>query len=322
MVNGKIEHLEDLAFSLWDCDLIEIEVALLMWLAGIDTGQMSVKLDGSPAVVFGKMDGKCFLSTKSYFNKTPIKWHSKEEIEASGRDPKLIEKLLFYWDCLGLNDLPFNPDDDRAYYNGEIYMGDIMADFTCKTEHGYRPNIIEYRGLDPHYGFFTPGFCINVHTELGTQSKTGHYFNTVGGKLYPKERITEVGDRIKLFMPKDDIHGPCTTKEHLDACKKAINSILREEDCPQGWFYLVPGYVETKSTANWRRLHDLKMYILDILNKEKHYRKMEPYINGEPCNHEGYVFTYKGRQIKLVDRWEFSRRNFSMTQDRGWVKHK
>ena len=74
MKNLHIEHPEDTIFT--------GDLSVLDWFKA--EGQMSVKIDGAPAIVWGKdpATGTFFVGTKSVFNKKKIKInHSHEEIE-------------------------------------------------------------------------------------------------------------------------------------------------------------------------------------------------------------------------------------------------
>ena len=62
---------------------------------GKDT-QVTMKYDGSPAVVFGKHpeNGKFFVASKSAFNKNPKINHTHEDIQKNhGHAPGLVQKL-------------------------------------------------------------------------------------------------------------------------------------------------------------------------------------------------------------------------------------
>ena len=74
MKNTHIEHPED--------SILTGALSALDWFTS--RGDLSIKIDGAPAIVWGTnpANGKFFVGTKSVFNKVKIKInHSHEEID-------------------------------------------------------------------------------------------------------------------------------------------------------------------------------------------------------------------------------------------------
>ena len=78
MKNTHLQHPED--------SILAGDLSALDWFEETDYVDMSVKIDGCPAIVWGTnpANGKFFVGTKSVFNKVKIKInHSHEEIDAN-----------------------------------------------------------------------------------------------------------------------------------------------------------------------------------------------------------------------------------------------
>ena len=74
MKNTHLEHPED--------SILTGDLSVLDWF--VTPGQLSVKIDGSPAIVWGidPANGQFFVGTKAVFNKVKIRIaHSHEEID-------------------------------------------------------------------------------------------------------------------------------------------------------------------------------------------------------------------------------------------------
>ncbi len=92
MKNLHLEHPED--------TILTGDLSVLDWFKA--EGQMSVKIDGAPAIVWGKdpATGTFFVGTKSVFNKKKIKInHSHEEIEQN-HEGEVASILHDCFDCL------------------------------------------------------------------------------------------------------------------------------------------------------------------------------------------------------------------------------
>lgn len=71
---NHIEHLDDMV--LYNPDLCIQHLERVQ--AGLEYA--TLKWDGSPSIIVGKKDGKSFVSTKSFFNKEPLKLSTYDEI--------------------------------------------------------------------------------------------------------------------------------------------------------------------------------------------------------------------------------------------------
>jgi hypothetical protein len=109
--------------------------------SGGDSSALTMKYDGSPAVVFGHHpeNGKFFVASKSAFNKNPkINYTHADIIKNHGHAPGLVEKLH-----AALNHL------SKISPKTGVYQGDIMHSGTDLKHHkdgkvSFTPNTITY----------------------------------------------------------------------------------------------------------------------------------------------------------------------------------
>lgn len=109
--------------------------------SGAKNSNLSMKYDGSPAVVYGHHpeSGKFFVASKSAFNKTPKINYSEKDVDKNhGHAPGLAEKLK-----AALKHLP------KVAPKSGVYQGDLMHSKTDVTHHengsaSFTPNTITY----------------------------------------------------------------------------------------------------------------------------------------------------------------------------------
>ena len=110
--------------------------------SGGHSSALTMKYDGSPAIVFGRHPetGKFFVASKSAFNKNPKINYSHEDIEKNhGHAPGLTEKLHS-----ALNHLK------KISPKSGVYQGDLMFSERDKKEEkdggvSFEPNTIRYK---------------------------------------------------------------------------------------------------------------------------------------------------------------------------------
>ena len=120
MPNTHIEHPED--------SILSGDLRVLRWFT--EDGNISVKIDGSPAIVWGTNPAtkKFFVGTKSVFNKKLIKInHSHKEIDKNHTG--FVAKVLHA--CF-----------DNLPKSKKVYQGDFIG---FGGDYIYRPNTITYR---------------------------------------------------------------------------------------------------------------------------------------------------------------------------------
>lgn len=103
--------------------------------------ETSLKWDGSVAVIAGCINETNFISTKSYYNKTPITYSSEEQISEIVIDG-LRDKMMAIWDKV----------TRATIKEGTIWQGDLLFyeppkfDFDDNT-HKFKANIVNYSSL-------------------------------------------------------------------------------------------------------------------------------------------------------------------------------
>ena len=119
MKNKHIEHPED--------SILNGDLSVLNWFTA--DSHISVKIDGSPAIVWGTnpANNKFFVGTKSVFNKKLIKInHNHADVDRNhkGKVADILHKCL--------DNLPFTDN---------IYQGDYLG---CGGTNSFNPNTIRY----------------------------------------------------------------------------------------------------------------------------------------------------------------------------------
>ena len=121
MKNTHIEHPED--------DILTGDLSVLDWFCSMKGAKASLKMDGSPAVVWGKnpATGNFFVGTKSVFNKKKIKInesHADIDRNHTGEVAEILHACF--------NHLPYTDD---------IIQGDFIG---FGGDHTYQPQLLVY----------------------------------------------------------------------------------------------------------------------------------------------------------------------------------
>ena len=119
MKNTHIEHPED--------SILNGDLSVLDWFTA--KSKLSVKIDGAPAIVWGRnpATGNFFVGTKSVFNKVKIKINESHDDINRNHEGNVAEILH---DCFD-----FLPRTDN------IYQGDFIG---IGGDYVYKPNTITY----------------------------------------------------------------------------------------------------------------------------------------------------------------------------------
>ena len=271
-----------------------------------ETPNLSVKIDGAPAIVWGTnpANGKFFVGTKSVFNKVKIKInHSHEEINQNhvGEVANILHNCLDW--------LPFTDS---------IFQGDFIG-FGGSDE--YTPNTITYRFdevitekiiIAPHtqyvaisdlrdaiatpldYQLESREFsCRFVQPEAGT-------FSGYVGQLDKEFELPPVVDMINELMPTVEF----ATDKEAAQIKKNVNRSLRE-----GYPLTNDDFLGKESLMH---LYGLVIYLKEeLLAQCRQLNGPEAYLNGEMIAGEGYVMGSRFGTFKLVNRQLFSVANFA-----------
>ncbi len=295
--NLHLEHPED--------TILTGDLSVLNWF--ITPGNLSVKIDGSPAIVWGTNpeNGKFFVGTKSVFNKKKIRIaHSHEEINAfySGE----VESILHV--CF--NNLP---------RTDSIIQGDYIG---LGGARHYTPNTITY--VFPER--VDQVIIVAPHTEY---SATNDLRDAVAKPLNRKLKTT---DHILFLQPEAyivhnqnafyDVEEICNFARQMSTTcnfvqgkelaelKKQLNLCIREGlEIEDNAFNCEPNLIRL-----WKLVKSIKDDCLFLCRNDG----PEAYIGDNIIDSEGYVMFNKYGMYKLVNREVFSHANFNA--QKNWCK--
>ena len=296
MKNLHIEHPED--------TILTGDLSVLDAFANGMKNSYSVKIDGSPAIVWGTNpeNGKFFVGTKSVFNKrTPKVNYTVQDIERNHPDFNLQSILIRCLHCLPRREeVPFS-----------VFQGDFIGFGGYRD---YKPNAISYTFSDVMHG----GVVVAPHTyytgnTLKDMNAKPLSFALLSGRgadfIQPDAWLSELGadkDISQLIgfarQMATLVEFATPTEEKL--LKKDLNAYIRDGD-----------EVVAEEFANYQLVR-LWLLVKDI--KEQFMLRMrdnfdaECFIGNDYINGEGYVMAGDHGVYKLVDREVFSHYNFNI----------
>ena len=303
MPNTHIEHPED--------SILSGDLRVLRWFT--EDGNISVKIDGSPAIVWGTNPAtkKFFVGTKSVFNKKLIKInHSHKEIDKNHTG--FVAKVLHA--CF-----------DNLPKSKKVYQGDFIG---FGGDYIYRPNTITYR-FDK---IIKQNIIIAPHTLYHVKQDLR---DAVAVPIH-KLPISRYKTRVKFVRPLAEIHNDnesirskcnfarqmatlCefpTKSSVVNKIKKQLNACIREglevtELIQEG--IAITNDVDVNVIRLWKLVESIKLELF-------HYILVEDSIGceiaGHDVDHEGYVLENKFGTFKIVDREVFSYHNFNISKNR------
>jgi len=290
MNTKHISHLED--------TILTGDLSVLDFFNG--DYEVSLKIDGSPAVFWGfdELNGKFFVALKSIFNKIKKKvCYSVEDIEFYYENqPKLIEILTACFQCL---------PKEKGIFSGD-FIGFGGVNF-------YTPNTITYQFPE----IVTQSIIIAPHTKWSTDgelrdayvSGTTPFFNDTNHVKF----VQPVVDFIRITLPQVDVDDVefLSVKQATEA-KKQINALIRS-----GSELNLRNLTEILVCQNLAHLYLSMIEIKDDLMDSMIVTDSPvAYINGEKIVGEGFVLKNSSIIMKLVNRTEFSRLNFTL--EKSW----
>ena len=303
--NIHIEHPED---SILTGDLSVLDAFLMPLL-------LSLKIDGAPAIVWGRnpATGCQFVGTKSVFNKKKIIiCETPSDIEKFYGHKPALEKILMW--CMAY--LPITKN---------IYQGDFIGFGGSKN---YRPNTLTY------------GFNETVESKIIIAPHTKYYAcsdlrDAIAMPLTEKLETTD--GRVKWVQPEAYIsNGYCggRTDTFTEACsdlieyarnmipcvnfvnektakkiKSNLNYIIREGKDIVPTHFEEAGLCDSNLIELWDTVREIKHLALNACRDNADFLT---YVMGdpEPIQGEGYVIVSRFGTFKLVNRRAFSYANF------------
>ena len=303
MQNKHLEHPEDCVIS--------GDLNVLNWFTA--NGNISAKIDGAPAIVWGTnpANNKFFVGTKSVFNKKLIKInHNHRDIDNNHQGK--VATILHH--CL--DNLPFTTN---------IYQGDFLG---FGGSDNYNPNTIRYYFQDT----IQQEIIIAPHTSYTAKCDLR---DAIASPISDQDLISLWQDAKHVYFIRpyvtidslrDTIHESCkfarqmstlcefpTVKKQIARINKQFNTCIREG------IELDDITLEAIASDNncdvnvlrlWKLVQTIKMDLFNYITVDD---EIECYIEEERCDHEGYVMSNEFGTFKIVNREGFSKANFNLS---------
>ena len=302
MQNIHIEHPED--------SILNGDLSVLNWFTA--NSNVTVKIDGSPAIVWGRnpSTGNFFVGTKSVFNKIKIKINESHQQIDNNHQGEVAEILHHCFDYLPRTN--------------NIYQGDFIGFGGNST---YCPNTITYKFPEK----LTQNIIIAPHTYY--QPTTNRLRDCIKQPL--KKRLTDtshvlfVRPNVKISDQLDDIQDVCNfakqiatlcdfpSNKQVTRIKKQLNTCIREgieiDDLTLDAL-ASDNNVDINVLRLWKLVESIKMDMFCYLHPDD---DIECTINDHYVDHEGYVMWNEFGLFKIVDRRTFSYHNFHVSKNRN-----
>ena len=290
MKNTHLEHPED--------TILTGDLSVLDWFTA--RGKLSVKIDGSPAVVWGidPANGEFFVGTKAVFNKKKIRIaHNHEEIDQhyEGNVAQILHccfdhlprlETIYQGDFIGFGGLNEYTPNTITYLFGDIVTQNIIiAPHTCYyAEH-------DLRDAEAY-----PDRSIWTDTETVKFVKPEAYILHNQESFADVQEVVDFARQMSTACEFVSVKEAARIKQQLNACIRAGANIVAEDfDCDANLLRL------------WALVKSIKADCLYLC------RCSGPaaYLNGERIVGEGFVMTNEFGMFKLVNRECFSYHNFN-----------
>ena len=299
MKNKHIEHPED--------SILNGDLSVLNWFTA--DSHISVKIDGSPAIVWGTnpANNKFFVGTKSVFNKKLIKInHNHADVDRNHKGK--VADILH----LCLDNLPFTDN---------IYQGDYLG---CGGTDSFNPNTIRYDFPDKVFQeiVIAPHTVYFAKKDLRDAVAVPMDFtliDTLNCKFIQPE-VTLKSDRVSMIDRCNFARQIATLCEfpndkQVKTIKRQLNTCIREEieiDDLTIEALASDNEIDVNVLRLWQLVRSMKWDLFSFIERDD---EIECYINDEECDHEGYVISNDYGTFKIVDRDVFSKNNFLKVRD-------
>jgi len=287
MKNTHLQHPED--------SILTGDLTVLDWF--LAESDLAVKIDGSPAIVWGTnpATGNFFVGTKSVFNKVKIKINETHDDIDRNHSGVVADILHHCFDCLPDFDGIVQGDfigfggDDTFCPNTITYVFDEIID----------QNII----IAPHTLYATDDemkdcYVINdmVDMEIFEDTETCKFVQPRAWQL--DEDFSEI---VGFARQMSQLVTFVNEKEATEL-KKQLNACIRE-----GLEVVPETFNNSLLISYWFLIKSIKEDMLYLCRNNG----PEAYIDNEQCGGEGYVRMNEFGMFKLVNREQFSHANFN-----------
>ena len=294
MQNKHQEHPED--------TILTGDLSVLDWF--VTPGNLSVKIDGAPAIVWGidPATGTFFVGTKAVFNKKKIRIaHSHDEIDVH-YEGNVADILHACFDYL--------PRFET------IYQGDFIG-FGGDNE--YQPNTITYKFGDvvsqkiiiaPHTVYEANDDLRDSWAEplmVNLQSTDDVLF--VQPEAYIQHGQTSFADveEVCNFARQMATTATFVDKKGAEHLKKVFNTFIKTGAVLDGEALSIAGNCDINLIRLWALVKSIKDDCLFLCRNDG----PAAYLYGNRIDAEGYVLTNEFGMFKLVNREVFSNANFN-----------
>ena len=287
MKNTHLQHPED--------SILTGDLTVLDWF--LAESELSVKIDGSPAIVWGTnpATGNFFVGTKSVFNKVKIKINETHDDIDRNHSGVVADILHHCFDCL--------PD-----YDG-IVQGDFIGfggdDTFCPNTITYIfDEIIEQNIIvAPHTLYTTDGELKDAYTimdmvdmEIFDDTETCKFVQPSAWQL--DEDFAEIVGFARQMSQLVTFAEPFEAEK----IKIDLNRCIRE-----GREVDPDSFTNSRLISYWFFIKSIKEDMLYLCRNNG----PKAYIDNKQCGGEGYVRTNDYGMFKLVNREQFSHANFN-----------
>ena len=290
MQNKHIEHPED--------SILTGDLTVLDWF--VNPGTLSVKIDGAPAIVWGRnpATGNFFVGTKSVFNKVKIKINESHDEIDQNHDGQVAEILHACFDCL-----PFT----NTVYQGDFIGFGGSTEYTPNTITYQFPNVVEQRIIiAPHTCYYAesdlrdavamPDLSVWNDTDTVKFVQPEAYIQHGQESFADVEEICDFARQMSTACEFVSDKESAKIKQQINACIRAGEEVNPDDfDCD----------------ANLLRLWALVKSIKDDCLFLCRNQGPAAYLYGNRIDAEGYVMTNEFGMFKLVNREVFSNANFN-----------
>ena len=295
MKNTHLQHPED--------SILTGDLSVLNWFT--TDGELSVKIDGAPAIVWGTnpATGNFFVGTKSVFNKKLIKINETHD-DIDRNHCGIVANILHH--CF----------DYLPHISGVI-QGDFIGFGGDDT---FRPNTITYVFdeiidqniiIAPHTLYATDGelkdaYTINdmVDMEIFDDTDCCKFVNPSAWQ------IDEDFDEIVSFARQMSMLCEFVSDKQSQQIQQQLNSIIRAgldiDDLTLEALAFV-NQIDVNVLRLWSLVKSIKDDMLFLMRNNG----PKAYIGRQQCQGEGYVKTNEFGMFKLVNREVFSHANFN-----------
>ena len=308
MKNIHIEHPED--------SVLNGDLSVLDWFTS--NGKISAKIDGAPAIVWGRnpSNGMFFVGTKSVFNKVKIKInHSHEEIDTNhqGNVATILHKCfdnlprtdhIFQGDFVGFggND-KYTPNTITYFFDKIIDAEIIIAPHTLYTADDDLRNAIarpisyvQFLKYTLDDDFNDDVYWLSPYVTLSDDRET-----IINSCNFARQIATlcDFVDDKKASRIKKQLNKCIRNEIELDDL--LLDAIADDNNCDINVLRL------------WKLVESIKLELFEYIER---YDDVDCYIGESMCDHEGYVISNEFGTYKVVNREVFSFFNFTM--EKAW----